>query len=229
MSQIKGKHAQRPSTATGGDRLKSRLIGVSLPALLIGGILTGAGVVGAGPAPTAAGEARVSFNIPVQSLESAVTAFGMQSGYQVAVDQATLNGLTGNKVRGNFTPAEALNRLLSGTGVSYRLSDENSITLMAAAQRNGDTLNLAPITVEGRAETAYGPVEGYKASRSATATKTGAPIADTPAAVQVIPSGEDWRPPTPPRATKSPSVQATALILMRLAGLPICQFTPSVE
>ena len=91
-------------------------------------------------------------------------------------------------MRGSFTPAEALNRLLSGTGVSYRLSDENSITLMAAAQRNGDAVNLTPITVEGRTETASGPVEGYKASRSATATKTGAAIADTPAAVQVIPS-----------------------------------------
>ena len=93
MSQIEEKHAQGPGTATGGNCLKARLIGVSLPALLIGGVLIGAGIVGAGPAlaqqsgsaPAAAGEARISFNIPAQSLESAVTAFGMQSGFPLRI------------------------------------------------------------------------------------------------------------------------------------------------
>ena len=129
--QIEGRHAngQGPSKYTSERRLKLLLIGVSVAAVLIC----------AGPAPAqppaqaATEETRFTFDIPAQPLQNAVTAFGFQSGYQVAVDQATLTGLTGKEVRGHFTPAEALSRLLAGTGVTYRLIDENSVTLAVAS------------------------------------------------------------------------------------------------
>src|SRR3546814_5426420 len=48
-------------------------------------------------------------------------------------------------------------------------------------------MNLGPITVQGATETAWGPVEGYRASRSATGSKTDTPILELPASVQVVP------------------------------------------
>ncbi|WP_422026009.1 TonB-dependent siderophore receptor [Pyruvatibacter mobilis] len=47
---------------------------------------------------------------------------------------------------------------------------------------------LAPITVEATGESADGPVEGVFATRSATATKTDAPIAETPQSITVVPA-----------------------------------------
>ena len=189
MTQVLGnnKKSHEVRRCTGEGHLK----------LLIFGVIVAAVLIGAGPAPaqqseppaqTATEEARIAFDIPAQPLESAVTAFGFQSGHQVAVDQATLTGRKSNAVRGSFTPAEALNRLLAGTGVTYRLIDENSVTLVAASPGGGDgSLQLDPITVEGQSESAYGPVDGYLATRSATATKMDVPIIDTPASIQVVP------------------------------------------
>lgn len=48
---------------------------------------------------------------------------------------------------------------------------------------------MPEVTVRGReiVESAFGPVPGYRASRSATATRTDVPIGETPASIQVIP------------------------------------------
>lgn len=61
------------------------------------------------------------------------------------------------------------------------------VLAVAPGRTPAQEATLDPITVEGAAESAYGPVEGYRAGRSSTATKTDAPIIDTPASVQVIP------------------------------------------
>jgi len=45
---------------------------------------------------------------------------------------------------------------------------------------------LAPVVVQERAEIAYGPVQGYRATRSATFTKTDTSLKDVPASVSVI-------------------------------------------
>ncbi|MEQ8799892.1 MAG: TonB-dependent siderophore receptor [Salinisphaeraceae bacterium] len=59
---------------------------------------------------------------------------------------------------------------------------------LAAAQKdagNGAT-ELGPISVEARGESATGPVDGYKAERSTTATKTDIPLIESPQSVSVI-------------------------------------------
>ncbi len=47
-------------------------------------------------------------------------------------------------------------------------------------------LQLPMLEVEGRGETARGPVDGYLARRSATGTKTDTPVAETPQSLSVI-------------------------------------------
>jgi catecholate siderophore receptor len=47
---------------------------------------------------------------------------------------------------------------------------------------------LPEIKVQGQAERADGPVTGYRATRSATATKTDTPLREVPASVTVVPS-----------------------------------------
>ena len=130
----------------------------------------------------------ISFDIPAQPLRTALLAFGRQAGLQVTVESVATAGKQARAVVGSFTAEEALQRLLAGTDLTWRYVDTDTVALERAAGReDGGPVRLNSITVEGKAESAYGPVDGYKASRSATATKTDTPIIDTPAAIQVIP------------------------------------------
>jgi catecholate siderophore receptor len=47
---------------------------------------------------------------------------------------------------------------------------------------------LPQITVKGEGERANGPIEGYRATRSATFTKTDTPLKEVPASVTVVPA-----------------------------------------
>ncbi|CAO3433458.1 TonB-dependent siderophore receptor [Azospirillum doebereinerae] len=148
------------------------------------------------PSPPAAGQKR--FAIPPQSLTDGLTLFGQQSGWQVSVHGALIDGLATPGVEGLLTPDQALRRLLIGTKLAYSVSGSpsggNTVILRrfaaeAAGAGNG-AVNLAPVVVEGEpgtGETARGPVQGYAATRSATATKTDTPLIRTPQAVSVIP------------------------------------------
>jgi len=132
-------------------------------------------------------DARRNFEIPAQPLSSALVLFGQQSGLQVTVDGSVVRSLTAQTVSGMMTAQQALQRLLAGTGLSYAVSGGTTIAIHRPPQESEGRIELGPITVEGNKESGYGPVSGYKASRSATATKTDTPIIDIPSAVQVVP------------------------------------------
>lgn len=129
------------------------------------------------------------FNIPAQPLTSALTAFGRQSGLQVTVDGAVVRGIQAPAVSGTMSAADALTRLLAGSGLTYRLAGGTTVAIERPA--DGVTL-LDPITVEGRAEQAYGPVTGYVAQRTATGTKTDTPLEEVPQSISVI-SGDEMQ------------------------------------
>ncbi len=64
----------------------------------------------------------------------------------------------------------------------------SAITLATAsiAIAEDTALELAPVTIEADAEQASGPVSGYTATRSVTATKTDTPLKEVPQAITVI-------------------------------------------
>ena len=60
---------------------------------------------------------------------------------------------------------------------------------VAALSRAGaqeSAVQLQTLTVEGKTESPYGPVEGYVAQRGATGTKTDTPLKETPQSVSVV-------------------------------------------
>ncbi len=61
-----------------------------------------------------------------------------------------------------------------------------SATALGQTPDDRGPIELGEITVEGVAETAFGPVNGYVAGRSATATKTDTPLIETPQSISVI-------------------------------------------
>jgi len=132
---------------------------------------------------------QVTLDLPAAPLGQSLNALARQGGLTLSVDPALLEGKTAPALRGEYTLAEALNRLLAGSGLQYRFSDGNTVSLARAeAQEEDGPLRTGPILVGGDAgETAYGPIEGYRATRSATATLTDTPILETPVSVQVVP------------------------------------------
>ncbi|MGY4493600.1 TonB-dependent receptor plug domain-containing protein [Pseudomonas sp. TE3610] len=64
-------------------------------------------------------QASRGFDIPAQPLASALISFGQQSGLQVSIDSLLLADHTSRAVSGNFSNADALDRLLAGTGLGW--------------------------------------------------------------------------------------------------------------
>lgn len=154
-------------------------------------------------APASAQQVQVAvrFDIPRQSLATALILFGRQAGIQVTAEAALIEGKTGRAVKGRLAPAAALSRLLAGTGLTYRMTDDGAqITaspVIAGVGQDRD-IRLGPVRVQGSAasagsiaqaaddERATGPVPGYVARRSGTGMKTDTPLTETPQSISVI-------------------------------------------
>jgi len=141
------------------------------------------------PAVTAPSAAR-NFTIAAQPLAGALRQFADQSGYQLAYATEDVQGATTSGVSGSHLPEAALQILLAGTGVTYRLTAANTVTLARQAQgsTSADVTMLGPVTVQGQQmqQDAWGPVQGYVAQRSLTATKTDTPLIETPQSISVV-------------------------------------------
>ncbi|KZB65990.1 TonB-dependent siderophore receptor [Thalassospira povalilytica] len=136
-------------------------------------------------------DGQYAFDIPAQSLTSALAQFGVQTGLQVTVDGALARNVQASAVSGTMRADTALEALLRGTGLSYDITDDETVVIEAvntggAAQ--GEVLD--PIRVEANGAEASGPdvaiTESFVASRSRTASKTDTPILDDSSAVSVI-------------------------------------------
>ncbi len=153
-------------------------------------------------------DATREFNIPAQALEDAVASFGLQAGRQISMDSQLGAGLSSQPVQGTYAPEEALNRLLQGTGLSYR-TDGTTMVLEKAPPlpdlppaRSQETVPPSPSTAEA-AKPQQKPVKvpeilvkdvrekdddtkSYVAEEATTATRTDTPIIQVPQSVEVV-------------------------------------------
>jgi hemoglobin/transferrin/lactoferrin receptor protein len=98
----------------------------------------------------------VAFDIPAQSLASALNAFGRQSGLQVSLAAATSRGVTSRAVKGSYTPEQALGVLLEGTDARHSITPEGTAIvtpkhispLVTGSVEDGAT-TLQQVTIEG--------------------------------------------------------------------------------
>ena len=103
-------------------------------------------------------QAIVRFDLPAQPLDAALVAFGEVTGYSVLVSSQLAAGRVAAPVRGDYTPTEALQRLLVGTQLGARFSGSNAFTLLALADAP-----LAPAPAPSEAAPATPPLQGYAA------------------------------------------------------------------
>jgi len=99
------------------------------------------------------------FDIPAGDLQAALLAFSQAVDLQLLYPAEMTAGLRTEGVQGEYTSEDALRRLLAGTGLQYRFSDADTVTLAKAGAPYGEgPLQLGPITVEGQADYGTGQI-----------------------------------------------------------------------
>ncbi|MEP9380647.1 TonB-dependent siderophore receptor [Aquabacter sp. CN5-332] len=156
-----------------------------LAALMVSTMVAAGGTLFA--PPVLAQAAQVTFSIPAGPLNQALAAFGRQSGLQVTYLPSVAAGRTSPGFSGTAVPADALARLLQGTGLSHSFPNPTTVAVTAPAARSSadaaGTIALDTIQVE---TSPLGPVNGFVAANSITATKTSTPLIETPQTITVI-------------------------------------------
>lgn len=121
---------------------------------------------------TAAAQTTFRFDIPAGPLDDALAAFERLTGLTVAAPaQTTIAGLSSPGATGTLTAEQALSRLLTDTGLTFRLSAVNAYTL---------EVRRVTESVQVRASLPY------RAATTVAATRTLTPLNDVPQAVTVI-------------------------------------------
>lgn len=117
--------------------------------------------------PAEASQAR-TFNIPAQSLASALRAFGRQSGLQVTLASTTSQGVTSQAVNGRYAPEQALALLLAGTDISYRITPDRTAIVGGGGAGSSEAatvegaIALDTIDVSGGGAAGLDPDEPYR-------------------------------------------------------------------
>ncbi|UUX48883.1 TonB-dependent siderophore receptor [Nisaea acidiphila] len=126
------------------------------------------------------------FNIPAQQLASALEAFADQSGLQLAYSTEDLQGRSASSLAGKYSAEQALKVLLSGSPVIWRFTDSRTIILEKPESSGSKMLDTIRVVASGGDASGRGPVEGYIATTSASATKTGTSLLETPQSISVV-------------------------------------------
>ena len=114
----------------------------------------------------AAGEAP----IPAGPLDDALGAYALRHGLVISYDAALTRGLRSPGLPAPTGTDADLSGLLRGTGLSARRNAEGRLQVFRTPAP--DAVELTPITVPGLRESAFGPVDGLVATRSASGSKT---------------------------------------------------------
>lgn len=118
------------------------------------------------------------YRLPPAALADTLEAIAAQSGATIRYRAADVGTLRSGAVTGELTVSQAIAVALSGTGLSARRDNDGGLTILSAVQ----TDEIVVVAPRDEAET------GFKASRSETATRSGASLREIPGSVTVITS-----------------------------------------
>ena len=126
-----------------------------------------------------------AYNLPAAPLASTLNQIASQAGLALTLNPSLAAGKTSAPVQGQFDPQGALREALRGTGLQLEQSSAGTYTLVAIPE-GVVALPETNITGQGSYESAWGPVDGYVATRTAAGTKTDTPIVEAPRSISVV-------------------------------------------
>lgn len=136
------------------------------------------------PAAPAAGQAQ-AFQLAAQPLAQALNQWARQTRMQLVVEQSLVAGRQAPAVSGSFSAHNALQRLLAGTGLWGRF-EGSLVTIEQRPPSPEVQLPTVEVTAQAYQESPTGPVHGYVAQRSLSATKTDTALMETPMSIHVV-------------------------------------------
>jgi iron complex outermembrane receptor protein len=83
------------------------------------------------------GQATVKFNLPSQSLADSLRAVASQTQTNILFDHALVRGLTAQPLDAQLNLDQAMHRLLAGTGLTYRKTDDKTVVIEPADNKTG--------------------------------------------------------------------------------------------
>ncbi len=113
-------------------------------------------IVGLSTADDVQASIRQPTNIPAQSLAAALQSLARDRGFQLVYVSEEIGDRRTAGAVGEFTPEEALEQLLSGTGLTYKYLDDKTVTILpvnaktAHPARTESTSSEAPGTDNGK-------------------------------------------------------------------------------
>lgn len=140
-------------------------------------------------ASLATGAHAVELDIPSQPLDKALNALAHQTGERIVFSTALTDKKQVPALKGNFTVRQALETLLSGSGLALKAIPGGGYTLTALAHESeAAPAHLPEVSVSSNVEQEHpnGQVKGYVAKRSTTATKTDTALVETPQSISVV-------------------------------------------
>ncbi|MBV4542695.1 TonB-dependent siderophore receptor [Pseudomonas vlassakiae] len=125
-----------------------------------------------------------AYDLPAAPLATTLNQIASQSGIALAIDPALVSGRTSAPVNGQYNGLGALQAALQGTGLQLQQSSVGSYSLVAVPD---GALALPETTVNATSasESAWGPVDGYLAKRTAAGTKTDTALVEVPRSISV--------------------------------------------
>ncbi len=157
-----------------GARWSSKLAAMLTRAFLLSGVP----LVVATSVAYAAPLARPNFDIKAGSLAEELRAFAEQSQAQVLYTPGIVDHRRGQAVKGQYSPAEALDRLLGGTGLRFILTPQN-VFLVSAESAKSSVVEV-PAVAQPQAAPQQAPPE---MSQTVVITGTKGPGPVAPASV----------------------------------------------
>lgn len=125
-----------------------------------------------------------AYNLPAAPLSTTLNQIASQGGLALSLNPSLAAGKTSAPVSGQYDAAGALRAALQGTGLQLEQSSTGTYTLVAVPEGTLALPETAVIGVENL-ETAWGPVEGYTATRTAAGTKTDTALVEAPRSISV--------------------------------------------
>jgi outer membrane receptor for ferric coprogen and ferric-rhodotorulic acid len=144
----------------------------------------------------AAAQASRNYDIPAGPLPLVLSRFIQTSGVAVVYDAALTQRAASAGLKGAYGPAEALSRILAGSGLTYRQTGSGAFTIERAPQATSGEVRLGSVRVEGAGDVSTmasassdpGQTEdtGSYSTNAVTIGKSARSIRETPQSVSVI-------------------------------------------
>lgn len=125
-----------------------------------------------------------AYDLPTAPLASTLNQIASQAGLALSLDPSLAAGKTSAPVKGQFDAPGALREALRGTGLQLQHSSAGSYSL-AASTDGVVALPETNITGQQAGESAWGPADGYLATRTAAGTKTDTALVEAPRSISV--------------------------------------------